>query len=349
MSPSLLGCKQTNYFTFALLYIVRYLIFFSLVGTLNQKNWAKKFPSCSNARQSPINIEESLAQVKLQYQALLFEGWDALTSDATTIKNDGKTVAVNIDGDFYVSGGGLQSTFKVGRITFHWGRCNATSDGSEHSLNGVKYPLEDKCECTGTTIKIITITIVITILNIIKTTSRDTTITTTSLLSQYLISCLPLIGKTSEVSPFALRGLLPNSTEKFFLYNGSLTTPPCSETVEWIVFKNTVSISDEQVNKTYETANLHHRPLRSQPITHSYSTFILHIHTPHSYSTFILHIHTPHSYSTFILNKVGEVSCLRTQQKALVQAGINPSTFGLVDNRKTILLIDQSSNYIFER
>lgn len=62
-----------------------------------------------------------------------------------------------------------------------------------------------------------------------------------------MLNCLNCAGKSAQVSPFSLRGLLPNSTDKYFIYNGSLTTPPCSETVEWIVFKDLVTISDEQV------------------------------------------------------------------------------------------------------
>lgn len=49
---------------------------------------------------------------------------------------------------------------------------------------------------------------------------------------------------------FSLSSLLPplEDMEHFYTYNGSLTTPPCSEAVTWIIFPNALPISAIQVS-----------------------------------------------------------------------------------------------------
>ena len=74
---------------------------------------------------------------------------------------------------------------------------------------------------------------------------------------------LPL-EKGDEVSARALldlNQLLPNDT-RYFTYMGSLTTPPCSEGVLWMVMQQPVSVSPEQIDVFARLYPMNARPLQ---------------------------------------------------------------------------------------
>jgi len=52
------------------------------------------------------------------------------------------------------------------------------------------------------------------------------------------------VGETVEVDP---QDLLPSDTKDYYHYVGSLTTPPCSENVQWYLLKTPQTASSEQI------------------------------------------------------------------------------------------------------
>ncbi|WP_235867351.1 carbonic anhydrase family protein [Priestia abyssalis] len=65
----------------------------------------------------------------------------------------------------------------------------------------------------------------------------------------------------SVKEPVDLQALLPEDQTSFH-YNGSLTTPPCTEEVKWIVFEQPIEMSKEQIQAFQRIFPDNHRPVQ---------------------------------------------------------------------------------------
>lgn len=79
---------------------------------------------------------------------------------------------------------------------------------------------------------------------------------------QKLLDAIPAsAGKTSDGPKFDPRALLPKN-HGFDRYEGSLTTPPCSESVDWVVLRTPISASPAQVQQFAKLFPFNARPLQ---------------------------------------------------------------------------------------
>ena len=69
------------------------------------------------------------------------------------------------------------------------------------------------------------------------------------------------IENVKLAEPIDLMSLLPKNKNSF-RYNGSLTTPPCSEAVKWVVLKEPIEMSKEQIDKFRKIFPDNHRPVQ---------------------------------------------------------------------------------------
>nr|XP_020768984.1 receptor-type tyrosine-protein phosphatase gamma-like [Odocoileus virginianus texanus] len=110
-------------------------------GAYGPEHWVTSSVSCGGRQQSPIDISDQHARVSEEYQDLQLDGFDNESSNKTWMKNTGKTVAILLKDDYFVSGAGLPGRFKAEKVEFHWGHSNGSA-GSEHSVNSRRFPVE---------------------------------------------------------------------------------------------------------------------------------------------------------------------------------------------------------------
>uniref|UniRef100_A0A0G2K561 protein-tyrosine-phosphatase n=1 Tax=Rattus norvegicus TaxID=10116 RepID=A0A0G2K561_RAT len=231
--------------------VLHYVVCFP--GAYGPEHWVTSSVSCGGSHQSPIDILDHHARVGEEYQELQLDGFDNESSNKTWMKNTGKTVAILLKDDYFVSGAGLPGRFKAEKVEFHWGHSNGSA-GSEHSVNGRRFPVEmqiffynpDDFDSFQTAISENRIIGAMAIF--FQVSPRDN-----SALDPIIHGLKGVVHHEKEtfLDPFVLRDLLPASLGSYYRYTGSLTTPPCSEIVEWIVFRRPVPISYHQLEAFY--------------------------------------------------------------------------------------------------
>jgi len=196
-------------------------------GETGPEHWSEieKDSECNGVEQSPINIVD-LNAVYSDRSPVLKVYYASLTK-IHDVTNNGHTLQYNFDKNDSITLDG--TSYQLKQIHFH--------EASEHTINGVRYPLEIHMVHLSSDNHYA-------VLSILAEEGED------SAPFQFLESYLPLQqGETKEVDmPFDLNQNLPKN-HAYYSYVGSLTTPPCTQGVRWFVFKDPITVSLKQVEQ----------------------------------------------------------------------------------------------------
>jgi carbonic anhydrase len=209
-------------------------------GGEGPEHWADLDPAygaCSSGRnQSPIDLA---GFVEAELPAIEF----AAGANATEILNNGHTVQVNFPPGNSISVGG--HGFDLKQVHFH--------TPSENTIEGRSFPMEAHFVHADADGNLAVIGVMLEI--------GDANDAVAALWRQ-----MPEAAGESYAlsSDFGALSLLPDD-RAYYRFNGSLTTPPCSEGVWWHVMKNPVSVSEEQVSAfLHAVHHANNRPI--QPV-----------------------------------------------------------------------------------
>ncbi|KAG7190875.1 hypothetical protein KM043_006936 [Ampulex compressa] len=242
---------------------------FSYDGSHGPSHWADEYHTCVGKHQSPINIEEHNVK-NISLPPLRFAGLDNPRSSYLT--NNGHTVMLkaNESEAALVSGGPLgNQTYVFEQLHFHWGENDL--EGSEDLINNHSFAMELHAVFYKQQYKSMSEAVKhpdgLAVLAYFYEADRNTNPTYDA-----IVTVLPNVEavktETTLQEPLLLEKLLtPRSSnmQNYFTYNGSLTTPPCSEVVTWIDFKDPQLLSHEQL-----AAFRNVRTAEGQKLTHNF-------------------------------------------------------------------------------
>lgn len=209
-------------------------------GETGHANWgylSDKYALCATGkRQSPIDITES---VKANLPSLEFN----YSQTPLIIENNGHTIKMTTD---------KAGTLKIGQESYKLLQIH-THTPSETAINGKRFDM---------------------IIHMVHKNAQDELAVVAVLLeagdmANPLIEILWKVMPKIVVEPqhydtqIDVNQLLPQD-KNYYTFEGSLTTPPCSEGVKWVILKQPVSISGQQLAQYRALYHNNARPLQPQ-------------------------------------------------------------------------------------
>lgn len=192
-------------------------------GAEGPENWgdlAAEFDMCRRGKsQSPIDLD---ADFDAELPTLVFDyGNPGIRKEVNT----GHAIQENVSPGNYVSLKGEERRYELKQFHFH--------SPSEHTVNGKSYPMEVHFVHQNADGELMVLGLMF------REGARNERM-------DQLPSFRAVRGEAPAEKPFDYNKLV-KGRDQYFYYSGSLTTPPCSEGVRWVVFEEPIIASAEQI------------------------------------------------------------------------------------------------------
>lgn len=187
----------------------------------------------AGSHQSPVNI--SMPSHAQQQERLVFQ----YRSGPVQALDNGHTIQVNVlsGNELHLNG----RTYFLRQFHFH--------DPSEHQVDGRTYPMEIHLVHQDRKGHVVVIGV------FVETGSPNRSLAE-------LWAMLPMkAGEVGSEHQFNPQDLIPSNSHHFS-YHGSLTTPPCTEGVQWIILRDPISMSTQQIAQLTSIIGQNARPIQ---------------------------------------------------------------------------------------
>jgi len=210
------------------------------------KTWHKNYPIATGKQQSPVDIcpstcqkDDALKPIKVDYSGV----------EIGEVENTGASWKAQVTGGkSSLTGGPLSSTFVLEQFHAHWGSHDKV--GSEHTVDGIMHPAElhlvhwDSGKFKSFA-EAASAPKGLAVLGMFLKIGPKPHAELEKLVK--LMSFMTYKGQKINISDsINCANFLPGNLE-YFTYDGSLTTPPLFESVNWIVFKDPIEVSAQQM------------------------------------------------------------------------------------------------------